>query len=61
MLALRWPVDLTDLFHLLSNASYNRMCCCLSSGWYRGEQDTADQVVPVKEHTRVERMTEVRG
>ena len=32
-----------------------------SSGWYRGEQDTGDQVVPVKEHTRVEQMTGVRG
>ena len=30
-------------------------------GEYRGEQDTADQVVPVKEYTRVERMTDVRG
>ena len=61
MLGLRWPVDLSGLFHLLSSATYNSMCCCSSSGWYRGEQDTADQVVPAKEHTQVKRMTDVRG
>ena len=53
--------QLSSLFHLLSNATYNRMSCCSSSGWHRGEQATADQVVPVKEHTRVGRMINVRG
>ena len=53
--------QLSSLFHLLFNATYNRTRCCSSSGGYRGEQDTADQVVSVKEHTRVEQMTDMRG
>ena len=52
---------MNGLRYLLFNGTCNRMCCCSSIGWYRGEQDTADQVVPVKGHTRVERMTGVRG
>ena len=30
-------------------------------GGYRGEQYTADQGMPVKKHTQVERMTDVKG
>ena len=52
---------MNGLCYLLFNGTCNRMYCCSSSGWYRGEQDTAYQVVHVKEHTRVERMTDVRG
>ena len=52
MLAPREPVS--SLFRSLSNATRNWTCCCSSNGWYRGEQDTADQEVPVKGHTRVE-------
>ena len=55
----RWG-DLMSGVFVLFDATCNRMCCCSSSGWYRGEQDTADQELPVKEHTRVERMTDVR-
>ena len=28
---------------------------------YRGEQHTADQGMPVKEHTQIERMTDVKN
>ena len=51
---------MSSLFRLLSNATHNWTCCSSSKGWYRGEHDTADQEVAVKEHTRVERMTDVR-
>ena len=52
---------MNGLCYLLFNGTCNMMCCCSFSGWYRGEQDTVDQVVPVKKYTRVERRTDVRG
>ena len=48
-------------YYLMFNGTGNMMCCCSSNGRYRGEQDKAGQVVPVKGHTRVERMTGLRG
>ena len=46
----------------LWNTTYNIFCDVLRLvGWYRGVQYTADQGMPVKGHTQVEPMTEVKG